>query len=705
MNAAPTEASAGMLRERGWTLLAVRRDREALECFERAHALQPHEVGARIGMARSLLRLQRFAEAFAAVDALLAHDPRCAAALAVRALLLFLVGRPGEAASLAAQAAAIDPGEALAPVVRGLVLLQSERAAEALEQFELALAVAPTHAAARVGRAQALEALGRFAAALEATQAAAAADPANCAVCLLAARLMIRAQRFDEAAECFAQALQREPRNLEALRGRAQCLGAVRRAEEALGAYEALLAVAPDTPYMRGERLHVQMLCCDWTDYEARQLELAARVRRGERVDSPASFLTHSESPTEQLLCARIYAADHLVVSERVSPMPRPAVPGRIRVAYVSADFQAHPTAFLAAGLFEQHDRARFEVIGVSYGRDDGSPMRRRLERAFDRFIDVTEATDLDIAQRIAALGADVAVDLKGHTLGGRPRIFAYRAAPLQVSFLAYPGTMGVEFLDYLVADRHLIPPGSRAAYAERIIYMPDSYQVNDSSRVRRPPPGRSEAGLPERGSVFACFNALYKVTPTVFGAWMEILRAVPGSVLWLLEGGPAAVRNLRREARARGVDGERLVFAPALEPERHWARIALADLFLDTLPYNAHTTASDALWAGVPVLTVAGETFAARVATSLLHAVGLGALSVASHAEYVRLAVELALDPARLARLRAHLEQVRPRAALFDTARYCRHLEDAYTGICARHFSGAPPADLWVAARRGGGL
>jgi len=442
------------------------------------------------------------------------------------------------------------------------------------------------------------------------------------------------------------------------------------------------------------------MYCCDWTDYEARRQDLAERVRRGERVSSPGSFLAHSDSPADQLVCARTCAADLLVVTERLAPRAVRAAQDRIRVAYVSADFHAHPTAFLAAGLFERHDRTAFEIIGVSYGANDQSEMRQRLERAFDRFLDVSDASDFAIAERIADLSVDIAVDLKGHTLGGRPRIFAYRPAPIQVSFLGYPGTMGADFLDYLVADRHLIPVRNRPHYSERIIYLPESYQVNDSARPAPARMSRHEAGLPEHGFVFCCFNVPYKITPGIFDAWMEILKAAPDSVLWLLEGAPTAVRNLQREAVGRGVGEHRLVFAPSLEPARHWARCPLADLFLDTLPTNAHTTASDALWAGVPVVTLAGETFTSRVATSLLHAVGLDSLSVGSRAEYVRLAVELAGDPPALAQLRAHLEAVRGRAPLFDTARYCRHLEDAYAEICARHRRGKPPVDICVPAR-----
>jgi predicted O-linked N-acetylglucosamine transferase (SPINDLY family) len=729
--------SAALLVARGQALLGVRRDREALECFERARELEPsgadaphrtdgpHRTDARIGMARSLLRLRRAEEALAGIDALLIELPGCAEAHAVRALLLFLLQRLDEAFAAAGRSAELDPKQALPDVVHGLALQRAGRPAEALARFDAALSHEQYHAAAQVGRAQALEALERLPEALEATLLAGRLDPENLTVYLMAARLMIRAQRFAEAAEYFDQALRRNEHCIEALRGRAQCLAALRRAEEALEAYERLLAIAPDSPYLSGERFYVQMSCCDWTDYEARRQELAARVRRGERVSSPGSFLAHSDSPADQLICARTYAADRLAVGQRVTVARRPAAargPGvgqsvavtqrvdppaeqrmgqdRIRVAYVSADFHAHPTAFLAAGLFERHDRDAFEVIGISYGPNDGSEMRRRLERAFDRFVDVSGLSDLAIAERIAELGVDIAVDLKGHTLGGRPEIFAYRPAPIQVSFLAYPGTMGVDFLDYLVADRQLIPERNRPHYSESILFLPDSYQVNDAARPAPASMSRREAGLPESGFVFCCFNVPYKITPGIFDAWMEILKAVPGSVLWLLDGAPSAVRNLTREAAGRGVGEHRLVFAPGLEPASHWQRCPLADLFLDTLPTNAHTTASDALWAGVPLVTLAGETFTSRVATSLLHAVGLGSLSVGSRAEYVRLAVELACNPVALARLKVHLEAVRFRAPLFDTPRYCRHLEDAYTEICARHRRGEDPADVWVTAR-----
>jgi len=323
--------------------------------------------------------------------------------------------------------------------------------------------------------------------------------------------------------------------------------------------------------------------------------------------------------------------------------------------------------------------------------------MRGRVSRAFDRFEDVRQLTDQQIATRVRAAGIDIAVDLKGHTLGGRPRVFAYRPAPVQVSFLAYPGTLGSECMDYIVADRQVIPESDRLHYTEQAIYMPGCYQVNDSARTASPAPVRRTEGLPESGFVFSCFNSSYKITPPVFDDWMIILRAVPGSVLWLIQGSSEACENLRREAMRRGVDPLRLVFAPWRTVEGHLGRCALADLFLDTFPYNAHTTASDALWSGVPVLTRPGTTFVSRVATSLLHAVGLEQLSVGSAQEYRGAAIRIAHSPEELRCLKDRLVLARTASTLFDSVWYARQLEAAFEEIVARQRRGEPPSPLAV--------
>jgi protein O-GlcNAc transferase len=365
---------------------------------------------------------------------------------------------------------------------------------------------------------------------------------------------------------------------------------------------------------------------------------------------------------------------------------------GRIRVAYLSADFRGHATAYLMAGLFKQHDRSRFEIIGVSFGADDGSDMRAQLAGSFDQFLDVSAQGDREVAELLRQRGVDIAVDLKGHTEAGRPGILAYRPAPVQVTYLGYPGPLGLDFIDYVVGDKVILPLDQQPFYAEKFVHLPGTYQVNDSQRViATRAPTRAELGLPSDAFVFCCFNHTWKITPAMFDIWMRLLRSVDGSVLWLFQSNDPACANLRKEAQARGIDPARLVFAPFRDQAEHLARIACADLFLDTLPCNAHTTASDALWAGVPVLTALGETFAGRVAASLLHGVGLPELITESLPEYEALARKLATDPALLQSLRRKLAHNRSRCALFDTARFTRHLESAYT-------------TMWEIARRGEG-
>jgi predicted O-linked N-acetylglucosamine transferase (SPINDLY family) len=364
-------------------------------------------------------------------------------------------------------------------------------------------------------------------------------------------------------------------------------------------------------------------------------------------------------------------------------------------VGYFSADFSNHATLHLLAGLFEHHDRVKFEVTAFSFGPESQDPMRRRLEAACE-FIDVRERPDREVALLARERQIDIAVDLKGFTQDCRPGIFALRAAPVQVSYLGYPGTLGAPYMDYLIADRVLIPPESAQFYSEKIVYLPDSYQVNDAARVIAERVfSRAELGLPAAGFVYCCFNNNYKITPATFDGWMRILRQVPGSVLWLLEDNAGAAGNLRAAAEARGVSAARLVFAPRLPVADHLARQRAGDLFLDTLPCNAHTTASDALWAGLPLLTCLGESFAGRVAGSLLAAVGLSELITGSQAEYEALAVGLARDPGRLAGIRTRLAAQRLTAPLFNTELTTRRLEAAYEALVERHRAGLVPGHM----------
>jgi predicted O-linked N-acetylglucosamine transferase (SPINDLY family) len=351
------------------------------------------------------------------------------------------------------------------------------------------------------------------------------------------------------------------------------------------------------------------------------------------------------------------------------------------------------------AGLFEAHDKERFEITAISFGPDDNGDMRKRLQRSFDRFVDVRDKSDHEISILLQQGEIDIAVNLGGFTAGSRTGVLANRAAPVQVSYLGYPGTMGAEYVDYILADPHVIPPEHRASYAEKVVYLPDSYMVNDSRRaIADHTLSRAETGLPENGFVFCCFNNNFKITPDIFDIWMRLLHKVKGSVLWLSENSTVASNNLRKEAWRRGIPAERLIFAPRMKlVEEHLARHTLADLFLDTLPYNAHTTASDALWAGLPVLSCTGNAFAGRVAASLLHAIGLPELVTATLAEYEALALKLATMPDMLAGIRAKLARNRTTHPLFDTDRFRRHMEAAYITMWERYQHGESPASFAV--------
>ncbi|HJV52261.1 MAG TPA: tetratricopeptide repeat protein, partial [Noviherbaspirillum sp.] len=507
--------------------------------------------------------------------------------------------------------------------------------------------------------------------------------------------------RFDEALGSYEQALRCQPEFREALKNHGAMLFVLGRFAHAAQSYANLLRLAPDEDYAPGSLFSCRLRCCDWSDYAEQKERLSRMVRDGKKAATPFALLNASDSPADQQRCAAIYGDDLFPASRTPLWQGERYGHDKIRVAYLSADFHNHATAYLMAGLFEAHDKQRFETVAISFGQDAQDEMRTRLQRAFQRFVDLREKSDREVAQLMRELEIDIAVDLKGYTFGNRTGILAQRAAPIQVNYLGYPGTMGAGYIDYILADRHIIPEHERQYYAEQVVYLPDSYQVTDAKRpIAGHTPSRSQAGLPDAGFVFCSFNNNYKITPEIFDIWMRLLQNVPGSVLWLLEDNRVASANLRREAQARGVDPERLVFAPRLEQGEHLARMRLADLFLDTLPVNAHTTASDALWAGLPVLTCTGKAFAGRVASSLLHAVGLPELVTQDLELYEALALRLATSPSALAEMRARLAGNRAAYPLFDTGRFCRHLEAAYLHMWERHRRGEVPAAFAVPAQ-----
>ena len=446
---------------------------------------------------------------------------------------------------------------------------------------------------------------------------------------------------------------------------------------------------------------------CEWLDFDGWQVMALHALAAPDAAATPPFHLLSMPGITaaHQLDCAEQWMADRLLASSvnrallnrefaNVDASRTSHAGQRIRLGYLSSDFQQHATALLMVEMLEAHDRTHFDLHAYSYGADNGQGMRQRLEDRFDHFTDITLMDDLQAARAIHADGIDILIDLKGYTAGTRTALLTYRPAPVQVSFLGYPGTLGGTFCDYLISDRFITPDSAAGDYSEALACLPDSYQPHGRAAELGIPPTRSSQGLPDHGLVYCCFNQAYKFTPEVFDIWCKLLEQTPGSVLWLL-GNEYAEGNLRSEAMARGVSPHRLVFAKDCPQAEHLNRLQLADLVLDTLPYNAHTTASDALWCGVPMVTCAGDTFASRVAGSLLRAVGLPELITHDLTHYETLAAALGADPARLAALRSKLASSRSDAALFDVATYTLNLEALFTQMWQRHLAGLPPQAL----------
>jgi predicted O-linked N-acetylglucosamine transferase (SPINDLY family) len=454
----------------------------------------------------------------------------------------------------------------------------------------------------------------------------------------------------------------------------------------------------PHRAYAPGKLHRSRLRVCKWDTLAQDADAIIAAVRRGEKAVTPFVLLATTDSARDQQQCARTYVADRYPASPTPMRVGRRRAHEKIRVAYLSADFREHAVSYLMAGLFEMHDLEQFETMAISFSPRYGNEMSERVRAAFGRFVEAFDKSNRAVAELMLELNIDIAVDLMGFTQHSRTAILAGRPAPIQVNYLGFPGTMGAEYIDYIIADDFVIPGETQEWYTEKVVCLPDTFQANDHRR-KRPgkTPTRLEAGLPESGFVFCSFNGHYKINPPVFDVWMRLLGQVPGSVLWLVAGNVCAQDNLRREAANRGIEPHRLIFAPELGYGDHLTRLPLAELFLDTLPFNAGTTASDALWAGVPVLTCAGEAFASRMAGSLLNAAGLPELITRNLDDYEARALQLATGPAALAEIRAKLARNRSACPLFDTDRFRRHIEKAYIRMWERHQRGEPPASMVI--------
>ena len=650
---------------------------EALADIEAALELRPDDAEAVLNRANVLKSLNRLEAALAGFDRALALKPHWPQAENNRSTVLQTLGRHDEALAGYDRALAVQPEYVEALNNRGSVLQDLRRPAEALAAYDQALRLAPGFATAFNNRGSVLVELKRFADALSCFDRALALRPGDAQVLNNRGNALQGLLRYDEALAAYDQALALKADYAEALNNRGAALQQMKRHEEALAAFDRALSM-PGQAHAFGGAAIAALNLCNWQRTAEIGAQMAPRIAAGEAI-SPWVLLSYSGDEALQRQCAAN------VIAERFAHLPPPLARehyrhDKIRLAYISSDIGHHPVTSQVVQLIECHDRSRFEVVGIGTNRDDGSAPRRRMIAAFDQFHDVYQQQPLAVAQKLRALEVDVLVDLNGHTEGDNFDILSHRPAPVQATWLGYAGTTAAPFMDYVIADRMVAPHAE--AFSEKIATLPNCFFANDSSRAIGAAPTRRQAGLPDNGFVFCCFNNNFKIDAPVFAIWMRLLADIPGSVLWLKHTGEGAKANLQQTAEAQGVDPKRLVFATGAALDVHLARHRLADLFLDTLPYNAHATACDALWAGLPVLTCRGTAFAGRVAASLLAAVGLTELITETPQDYQALALALAHDPARLKTLRDRLAAARTTAPLFDTPRLARDLEALYVGM-----------------------
>lgn len=614
------------------------------------------------------------------------------------AVALSMIGQHIEAIPHYKHALKLNPRHVGARNNYATTLLQGGQAKEAIQQYNELIAVEPHSAGAYNNRGMAQQALKRNRESLDDFDKAIALQPSFAEAYANRGNVLVELRRSDEAIANYQKAIALQPTFAAAYNNLGNIHFHTGSYQQAVAFYDKGLCLDPGDSEARSVRFLAKMHLCDWSNFENEQADFVSYVKSGSAT-SPFIALTVSSSPEDNLLCASKFS------EVRFPPSPEPIWRGRIyshdriRIAYVSCDFREHPIAYLMAGLFEHHDRSRFEVTAISFAPDQDTALVRRLRAAFEQFIDVRADSDQAIAELIQRHEIDIAVDLVGYTEGARPNIFAQRVAPIQVNYLGFSGTMGTKYFDYIIADPTVIPIQDFGFYSEKVVWLPDAYLPTDDTRtISTSTPSRRDLGLPEDGFVFCCFNQSYKINPTIFEVWMRLLRKVEGSVLWLREYSEIAARNLRSEAQRRGVAPERVIFAGRLPlAADHLARQRRADLFLDTRPYNAHTTATEALWAGLPVLTCRGSSFAGRVGASINSAVGMPELVTDTLSEYEAMALKIANEPDILSQIKEQLACNRQTHPLFDTTRFTHHLEAAYEQMWQTYRDRRPPTAFAV--------
>jgi predicted O-linked N-acetylglucosamine transferase (SPINDLY family) len=672
---------------RGLALRQLRRLEPALASFDQAIALDGDSPISRYGRAETHCDLGQLERALADYDKAVELNPAFTQAWFRRGLLLQRMGQLKAATASHEQAIRLNPDHLEAHANRAFALFKLRDYSAALGGYDKIIEKAPSHAPIHLLRSDVLRELNRREDAEQACARAIAIDPMFAEAYANRGILLLELDRPEEALLSYDRAIAIKPGYAEAYFNRAYLLRRLNRFVAAAEDYRRAAELSADLAFLPGAHLEAKLQVGDWTEFDTLLARVVSGIESAQPVINPFNLLGLSDEARLQMLAARTWVNHSCPPDDSLGRIERRPKTAKLRIAYFSADYREHPTARLVAELMETHDRARFEIFGFSSGPETDDELRRRLVLAFDRFIDIRGKSDREAASIARDMQVDIAVDLGGHTHDSRSNIFALRAAPIQINYLGYLGTMGADYMDYVIADRTVITAETEPYFTEKIIYLPDTFQVNDRKREISPRVfRREELGLPANGFVFCCFNSSYKILPATFASWMRILTRVPGSVLMLVAGDGTLEANLRAQAEQHGVEANRLVFAGRLPPPEYLARYRAADLFLDTLPYNAGATASDALWAGLPVLTCLGKTFAGRMAASLLKAIELPELITHTRQEYEELAVTLAANPARLAAIKSRLEKNTSTSPLFDTTRFTRTLEKAYIRMSERY-------------------
>jgi len=642
------------------------RDRESLKWHTKSLELDSKQEKAWLNYGISLSRLGEIDQAISVFNRALEINDRLAEGYSNKANCLIDRREPDQALSLCEFAIELDPGLAEAWSNRGVALNDLRRYEEALASYERAIELKPDYAEAWSNRGLTL---GNF-------------------------------ECYEEALGSFERAVELKPDYAEAWDKRGIALNDLRRYEEALESFERAVKLKPDADYVLGDLIHTQMKICLWDDLEARCQTLEKKLLTGELASAPFPVLGLFDDPKIQRCCAAIYAKRELPLTGQLGAIQRRGRGKKIRIGYFSMDFKEHPVSYLLAEVIENHSRSKFEIYGFSFGDIKTDSMCVRLKKAFDKFLEIRQLNELEIARLARDLEIDIAIDLGGYTKGSRPAIFAHRAAPIQINYLGFTGTMGTEYLDYFIGDQVTVPKESLESFSEKVIFLPNSFQANPSQRSIEPNnSSRATYNLPESGFVFCCFNNTWKLTPECITRWARILQAVPESVLWVFVETCVAKEHLENTFKRLNIDTNRLIFSNRVSRNTYFDQYRYGDLFLDTLPYNAGTTGSDALWMGLPVLTLSGKSFAGRMAASLLHALGLPELITYDAKDYESVAIELGNNPGKIALLKARLINNRAACPLFNTPLFTQHLESAYQMTYDRYHEGLAPDHIYVNA------